>query len=213
MGTLFILYTVHLWSNNITRFTGQEKPPEQDCELTPSSRGRQRKKNPKYFDYETEEDHVKAPRKSSGGRGRAASKKTPAKNGKAKNAGQQAVDGEEEGTDKTPQESDGKTSEETPKKVVRAKKTPTKKTPAKKTPAKKTPAKKTPTTGEGGVVDTVQQENGTPTPKTKNVRKRRAKEVEPITEPPCKEDQGEPPIEPEEEILPGGRRRRGAAKA
>ncbi|XP_044024943.1 general transcription factor 3C polypeptide 2 [Siniperca chuatsi] len=199
---------------------GQEKPSEQHCDLTPSSRGRQRKKNSKYFDYETDDTlnvqsvQQRPPRKSSGGGG-AASKKTPAKSGKAENATQQTADGEKEATDKTPQESDGKISEETPKRAVRAKKTPTKKTPVKKTPARKTPTTDVGLpTGEGGVLDTVQQENGTPKPKRKYVRKQPAQEVEPVTEPPCKEKgEGEPPIEPEEEIQPGGRRRRGAAKA
>ncbi|XP_070782154.1 general transcription factor 3C polypeptide 2 [Enoplosus armatus] len=193
----------------------EEEPSEQHCDLTPSSKGRQRKKNSKYLDYETDESlQQKPPRKSSGGRG-AASKKTPAKRGKAKNATQQTADGGKEATDETPQESDGKILEETPKKTVRAKKTPTKKTPAKKTPTRRTPAKKTPTTdrglppGEGGVVDTEQQENGTPKPKRKYVRKQPAQEVE--AEPPCKEAQGGPPIEPEEETQPSGRRRRGAA--
>lgn len=156
----------------------------------------------------------KQPRKSSGG---ASPKKTPARGQKAKNATQQTGDGEKEATDKTAQESDEKTSEETPKKTARAKKTPSKKTPAKKTPTKKTPAKKTPAavvaTAAGGAVDAVQQENGTPKPKRKYVKKQRVQEVTPVTEPPCGEAQGEPPTVPEEETEPGGRRRRGAAKA
>ncbi|XP_045898845.1 general transcription factor 3C polypeptide 2-like, partial [Micropterus dolomieu] len=204
---------------------GQE---EQHYDLTPSSRGRQRKKNPKYFDYETDVFDVesvqqKTPTEKSRGEG-ATSKQTPAKSGKAKNATQQTADGENEATDKTPQQSDGKTSEDTPKKVVRAKKTPAKKTPAKKTPAKMTPAKKTPakktpntdgdiSSGKGEVLDTVHQENRTPKPKRKYVKKEPTKETEPVTEPPCKEAEGELPIEPEGETQPGGRRRRGAAKA
>ncbi|XP_051265270.1 general transcription factor 3C polypeptide 2 [Dicentrarchus labrax] len=191
---------------------GQEEPSEQCCDLTPSSKGRQRKKNPKYLDYETDDNEQnvqqKTPRKSSGrggrGGGRTAPKKTPAKSRKAKNATQQTEDGEIEATDKTPQESDGNISDETPKKAVRAKKTPTKKTPAKKTPAKKTPtADAGLPAGEGGA--TVQKENGTT--KRKYVRKR------PVAEPPRKEAQEEPPVEPVEEIQPGGRQRRGAAKA
>ncbi|KAM9339283.1 general transcription factor 3C polypeptide 2 [Symphorus nematophorus] len=201
---------------------GEETPPEQ-CDLTPSSKGRQRKKNPKYFDYETDKAvnvqsvHQRKPqRKSSGGRG--ASKKSPAKSGEAENDTQQTADGEiETTTEKTNQESDGNISKETPKKTGRARKTP-KKAPAKRTPAKRTAAKKTPTADtdggrpaeEGGVVDAVQQENGKP--KRKYVRRRPVKE-EPVAEPPCEEAQGEPPAEPEEEIQPGGRRRRGAAKA
>ncbi|XP_041815137.1 general transcription factor 3C polypeptide 2 [Chelmon rostratus] len=203
---------------------GQEKPSEQFCDLSPNSKGRQRKKNPKYFDYETEgsfsvQSAQQEPRRRRS-RGGAASKKSPAERGKAKNDTQQAAGEDIEAPDEIPQESDGKISKETPKKAVRGKKTPTKKTPAQKTPAKKTPAKKTPakktpakkTDGplpsvEGGVVDTVQQENGTP--KRKYVKKRPAQEVEPVAEPACKEAEGEP----EEETQPGGRRRRGAAKA
>lgn len=140
-------------------------------------------------------------------------KRTPAKSGKATRAAEHAADGELEASDKTPKESDDKISEETPKKPVRAKKTPTKRTPARKTPARKTPAKKT-TAADGdlpaeedGVSNTLQQENGKP--KRKYVRKRPVQEVEPVREPPCKEAEEEP----EEEIQPGGRRRRGAAKA
>ncbi|XP_033505045.1 general transcription factor 3C polypeptide 2 [Epinephelus lanceolatus] len=196
---------------------GPEKPAEQCCDLTPSSRGRQRKKNPKYLDYETEsvfdvQSSQQKPRRKSSGEGRAAaSKRSPAKSRKAKTATQQSEDGEEEKAgDKTPQEPDGKTSEETPKKAVRAKKTPRKKTPAKKGPAKKTPTTDGDLpTGEGGVVVTAQQENGTPKPKRKYVRRKPVQE--PAPEPPREEAQGEP-TEPEE-TTPSGRRRRGAAKA
>ncbi|XP_074471258.1 general transcription factor 3C polypeptide 2 isoform X2 [Sebastes fasciatus] len=299
---------------------GREQPSEPCCGLTPSSRGRQRRKNPKYLDYETEDvfdvqsPQQRARRSSSGGGGGgggggagggAASQKTPAKRGRAKNTTQQTEDGETEATDKIDQESDGKTSQETPppllpppppppppppqkkkkkkKAAARAKKTPTK---------KKTPARKTPSTdgglpaggggdvvpaggggggdvvpageggggdvvpaggggggdvvpaGEGGGgdvvpaggggggdvvpaggggggdvvpagggVDAVQQENGTPKPKRKYVRRRPAQEAVPEPEPPCEEAPGEPPTEPEEETTPSGRRRRGAAKA
>nr|XP_046228665.1 general transcription factor 3C polypeptide 2 isoform X2 [Scatophagus argus] len=203
---------------------GREKPPEPCNDQMPSSKGRQRKKNPKYFDYVTDDTlnvqstQQKASRKSSGERGgAAASRRTPAKSAKAKNDTKQIADAEIKATDKTPPDSDGKMSEETPQKAVRAKKTPTKKTPGRKTPAKKTPAKRAATSdgglsaGEGGAVDTVQQENGTP--KRKYVRKRPAQETVPVTEPPCQEAQGEPQTEPEEETQPGGRHRRGAAKA
>ncbi|KAA8582879.1 hypothetical protein FQN60_015425 [Etheostoma spectabile] len=200
--------------------SGPEKLSKQCCNLSPSSKGRQRKVNPKYSEYETDglyggKEGQKQRRKSP----EAASKKTPAKRGKAKNATQQTEDGEKE--------PEGKTSQETPEKAVRARKTPTKKTPARKTPKKKTPAKKTPTkktctkrtpakktpttdgglaTGEGGIVDAVQQENGTPKPKRKYVRKQPAPEPDP--ESPCQEAQGEP-----EETTASGRHRRGAAKA
>ncbi|KAI9547328.1 hypothetical protein NQZ68_018552 [Dissostichus eleginoides] len=209
--------------------------PDQGCHISPSSKGRQRKKNPKYLDYETEEvtNVQRSPRKTqrqSSGRGKgAASEKSPVKNGTNEDTTQQTEDGGQDETDKTLSESD-----ETPKKAVRAKKTPAKKTPAKKTqvkktpakktpakktpakktpakktPAKKTPAKQTPTTDEslptdeGGIVDAVQEENGTPKPKRKYVKKQQpVKEV--VIE--------EPPNEAEEETTPSGRRRRGAAK-
>ncbi|XP_070705564.1 general transcription factor 3C polypeptide 2 [Pempheris klunzingeri] len=189
---------------------GQDKPSEHDCNLTASSRGRQRKKNPKYFDYETDDaaDAQWSQGKTRRGGG-AASKRTPAKNRRAWDATEETDDEDTEAPDKTPQESDGKTSEETPKKAVRAKKTPAKKTPAKTAPAVKTPA----TDGGKGGVDAVQQENGTPKPKKTCVRKQPKQEVDSVTEPPCKEAQGGAPIESEEEIQPGGRRRRGAAKA
>lgn len=157
----------------------------------------------------------KKPRRTSRGSGEAF-KTTPIKTEKVENATQQNTDGEEEAT---PQESDGKTSEEAPKKSVRARKTPSKKTPAKRTPGKKTPAPKTPTAdgglpaGKGGVVDAPQQENGKPKPKRQYVKKQHRQTATPVTEPPCEEAPGEHPAEPEEEIEPGGRRRRGAAKA
>ena len=106
----------------------------------------------------------------------------------------------------------------TPAKKTPAKKTPAKKTPAKKTPARKTPASKTPNadgglaTGEDGAVQpvqAVQQENGTPKPKRKYVRKQPPQET-PVAEAPAEEAQGE---QPEEALGPGGRRRRGAATA
>ncbi|KAI3364542.1 hypothetical protein L3Q82_011325 [Scortum barcoo] len=211
-GFLLTLYIVRLWSNNITFPAGQEKPSEQSCNLPPSSKGRSRKKNSKYLDYETDEAldvQNKSPRKSSG-RG-AASRKSPATSREDKNATEPTA--EEESIE--PQESDGQLSEDTPKKAGRARKTPIKKTPARKTPAKRTPAKKTPTTDggveTGGVVDGMQQENGTPKPKRR--RKQPVQEEEPAAEPPCTEAQGDPPTEPEEETERGGRRRRGAAKA
>ncbi|XP_034435734.1 general transcription factor 3C polypeptide 2 isoform X2 [Hippoglossus hippoglossus] len=124
---------------------GQEKPSAQNQELTPSSRGRQRKKNSKYADFETDDKSTgpKTPRKRSGG-GRTPSNTSPAKSEDAKNATQPPADKEKEATDTAAQESDGKTSEESPKKAARAKRTPSKQTPAKQTPAKQTPAKQTP---------------------------------------------------------------------
>ncbi|KAF0023886.1 hypothetical protein F2P81_024516 [Scophthalmus maximus] len=197
---------------------GQEKPSEQDRDLRVTSRGRQRKKNPKYSDYETVRTSPRqtSPRKSSRRAGRTPPKTTPAKIVEAKDATQQAANGEKEGADKTAQESDGDASEETPtKKSARARRTPSKKTPARKTPAKKTPVRKTAWangslgTGEDGVVDAVPPEIETPKPKRKYVKKQPAqKSAAPVTEPPpCVE------AEPEEQIEPGGRRRRSAAKA
>ncbi|KAM7395967.1 hypothetical protein PAMA_007308 [Pampus argenteus] len=192
---------------------GQETPSKPLWDLTPSSKGRQRRKNPKYIDYDTKDTsdvqnvQQKRSRKSSGGG--ATSRKTAAKSVKAKKATQQPEDGEEEPTDKIPQESDGKTSEKTPKKTVRAKKTPSKKTPAVKAPS----TDGSPPTAQGAGLDTTQQENGTPKPRRKYVRKQIKQEVEPVTDPPpCEKDPGEPAVEPEEEIQPGGRRRRSAAK-
>lgn len=204
--------------NNITLLAGQEKSSEEGSNLYPSSKGRQRKKNSKYLDYETEDTNSvqsapqKTPRKSAGRRGRAASKKCPAKDATHKSA-----DGEECDADLTPQGPDGNISEEAPRRRGRPRKNSSKNTPARKTPAKKTPSRKTPTAdgglpaGEGGDANNVLQENGAP--KRKYVRKRPAQEVEPATEPPCKKAQGEPQIEPDEEVQPGGRRRRGAAIA
>ncbi|KAK1888846.1 General transcription factor 3C polypeptide 2 [Dissostichus eleginoides] len=196
--------------------------PDQGCHISPSSKGRQRKKNPKYLDYETEEvtNVQRSPRKTqrqSSGRGKgAASEKSPVKNGTNEDTTQQTEDGGQDETDKTLSESD-----ETPKKAVRAKKTPAKKTPAKKTqvkktpakktPAKKTPAKKTPAKKTPAkqtptlmrVSQLMREENGTPKPKRKYVKKQQpVKEV--VIE--------EPPNEAEEETTPSGRRRRGAAK-
>lgn len=198
--------------------------------MTPSSKGRQRKRNSKYLDYETQQSPCapqKSPTKSAGRRGRSASKNSPAKTGKAKNVGQKTADGDDGEAERTPQDLDGQISEETPKKKVgRPRKAPTKETPARKTPGRKTPGRKTPgrktpgretpttdgglPSGEGGVVDATQKENGTP--KRKYVRKRPAREVDPPAEPPLKEAPEEPQVVPEEELQPGGRRRRSAAK-
>uniref|UniRef100_A0A3Q1CLL0 General transcription factor IIIC, polypeptide 2, beta n=1 Tax=Amphiprion ocellaris TaxID=80972 RepID=A0A3Q1CLL0_AMPOC len=194
----------------------QEKPSEQSGDLPPSSRGRQRKKNPKYFDYETDDVPVekqKTPRRRSG-RERAASQKTSAKRGKAKTATQQTADEAKEATDKTPPEVVDETEAETPKKQGKPRKTPSKRTPAKKTPTTKTPARKPPatdgdlTSGEVVVQDSVQQENGPPKPKRKYVRKQPVQNVEPVKDPPSENN-----TEEHEEVGSGGRRRRGAAKA
>lgn len=211
--------------NNVALLAEQEKSSDECFDLTPSSKGRQRKRNVKYLDYDTEDAFCaqnvqeKSRRSSAGGRGRgrgrAHDKKSPPESEKPGNATQKTADGEVEVCVQTPQNSDGTISEETPKQAGRPKKTPTKKTPAKKTPAKKMPVR-TPSmdgglpTAEGGDVGTVQQKNGTP--KRKYVRKHPAKEVEPATDS-CKEARVEPQAEAEEEEeAPGGRRRRSAAK-
>ncbi|XP_022048403.1 general transcription factor 3C polypeptide 2 [Acanthochromis polyacanthus] len=194
--------------------SGQEK--EQSRYLPPSSKGRQRKKNPKYVDYETDDVpdvKQKTPRKRSRGE-RGASPKTPPKRRKATTATQQTPDEEKEATDKTPPEVVEEPEAETPKKQAKPRKTPSKKTPAKKTPARKTPARKTPvtdgdlTSGEVVVQDSVQQENGAPKPKRKYVRRKPVQNVEPVRDPPSENNTEEP-----EEVESGGRRRRGAAKA
>ncbi|XP_069028468.1 general transcription factor 3C polypeptide 2 [Embiotoca jacksoni] len=211
---------------------GQDKPSEQSLDLTPSSKGRQRRKNTKYLDYETEDTIIvqtfqqKRPRKSPEGK-EAASLKTPEKRGRPKAAKRRAEDeAPAESVEQTAEETANKPTsakktpakktpakktpakktpaKKTPAKKTPAKKTPAKKTPAKKTPAKKTPAKKTPAVGEDlAAGEAAKQENGTPKPKRKNVKKQPVPEPEPV----------KPPAEPEEEPEPGGRRRRGAAKA
>lgn len=189
---------------------GQEKPSEDRVELTLSSKGRQRKKNSKYLDYETDDKAIephspKTPRKSPGGR-RAASQKLWAKSKTAKTATQDTADGENEGTDKTPTECDGQTTAETANEPVRGRKAASKRTPAKKTPARKTSNTDVDfPDGEGVVKDTVQQENGMPKPKRKYVKRQPVQQVEPVKE--------KEPEEPDEEPGHGGRRRRGAAKA
>ncbi|XP_041661493.1 general transcription factor 3C polypeptide 2 [Cheilinus undulatus] len=185
---------------------GQEKPPETP-DSTPSSKGRQRKKNPKYLDFETDkllDEQNKTDRRSSEG---GASKRSPVKRQKPENDTQEASDGKNEATSETPKESDGVKAKKTPKKAARAKKTPTKRTPGRKTPSKKTTTTKGALPNlEGGVADSAQQENGTPKPKRKYVKKQRIQVEETVTEAP-------PSEEAPEEITPGGRPRRGAAKA
>ncbi|XP_074541915.1 general transcription factor 3C polypeptide 2 [Halichoeres trimaculatus] len=168
---------------------GQEQPSEQPSDfLAPTSKGRQRKKNPKYFDFETEdtsEVQKNTPKVSPrGGRG-VTVKKTPTRKSKAKNDTQEAADGEDEANVQTSPECDGVISKETPKKANSSRKT------------KATPVKKTPATDEGvqpiegGVVEAEQQENGTPKPKRKYVRKQPVQKVEPVVEPPpCDGEEG-----------------------
>ncbi|KAK2855921.1 hypothetical protein Q5P01_004656 [Channa striata] len=182
-----------------------DKKPSEQWNLTASSKGRQRKKNSKYQDYETEDTNVSKSLVSGGGE--ASSKKTPSRSPRAKNARPHTADVREGGTKETTEESNGNVSEETPKRTVRASKTPTKRSAAKKTPTNRARP-----TAADVAVDAVQQENGTPKPKRKYVRKQPAPDATPVPESPCGEDQAGPPVAPEEEAEPGGRRRRGAAK-
>lgn len=154
----------------------------------------------------------KTPSRSSRGGRAAAVKRTPATKAKANNDTKETAEEENQTNVPTSPECDGEISKETPKKAARVKKT--KRTPVKKTPAKKAPVKKSPATDErpqtveDGVADAAQQENGTPKPKRKYVKKQPVQEVVPPDPPPCEEKEAS-----EEEIQPGGRRRRGAAKA
>lgn len=104
---------------------GQETPSEQGCNLSSNSRGRQRKKNPKYFDYETGDAfNVQSAQQEPGrrsSRGGAASKKSPSKCAKA-NATREPAGAGTEAADETPEEAGGKMTKETPKKAARGKK-------------------------------------------------------------------------------------------
>ncbi|KAF3703131.1 General transcription factor 3C polypeptide 2 TF3C-beta Transcription factor IIIC 110 kDa subunit [Channa argus] len=187
--------------------TVQGKPSEQ-WNLTPSSKGRQRKQNLKYQDYETDGTLISKSLVTKGGE--ASPKKTPARSPKVKNATQHIADGEEGASDKTTETPDGKVPEKTPKRTIRA----SKKTAGKKTPSKKVASNDGPhPTATGVALDTVQQENETVKPKRKYVRKQAVQDATPDTEPPCGKNEAGPPVVPEEEEAePGGRRRRGAAK-
>ncbi|KAM9354940.1 general transcription factor 3C polypeptide 2 [Pholidichthys leucotaenia] len=173
---------------------GQEKPAEESLDLIPSWKGRERKKNSKYFDYETEETYSpkKSPRKQSAGKG-AASKKSPTKDGKVK-----TENDKEELADETKLECDGQAPAEPPKKRGRPRKTQGKGTTT-----------KSKITGEGVAEGAAQLENETPKPKRKYVKRKVVEHVQPVEEPQGEKDPGES----EEKTELGGRRRRGAAKA
>lgn len=197
-----------VWNNNFTLIPGQETPSEQDLDLQAGSKGRQRKKNSKYLNYETDDlfdVEQKTPKQSSGGGAGASPKKTPARSGKPENVIQETADKDKDETDNAAQESGEKAPEKTPKRRGRGR--------GRKTSSKRTPAKKTPATGgclpaaAGEAVDAVEQENGTPKPKRKYVKRKQAQNATPVTEPLG----GEAPVMPEEETEPGGRRRRSAA--
>ena len=146
----------------------------------------------------------KTPRRSSGEQ-RAAPQRSAAKNRKAKTP---TTDGEDESKDKRTPESVGQTVAKTPKRQGRPKKSLSENVSDKAAVTDgDRPAGEA---GEGAVDSAVQQENGTPKPKRKYVKKQPALEVK---DPQCEKDSEKLPTEPEEEVEPGGRRRRGAAKA
>lgn len=185
-------------SNKISLLTGQDKPSEQSLYLSPSSKGRQRKKNSKYLDFETyytddfKINKQKLPRKSPG-KG-LAPKETPTKHRKTKTSEKQTAN--------RGKKSAKQTVLVTPRRPRRSRKT-----QLVTTPSAAVSAGGDLSIGEagGGVAEnTVQQENGTPKPKKKYVRKKPVEEVR---------DPGDVPAAPDEEVEPGGRRRRGAAKA
>ncbi|XP_014841528.1 PREDICTED: general transcription factor 3C polypeptide 2 [Poecilia mexicana] len=184
---------------------GLDTPSQQDIYLSSSSRGRQRKRNSKYVDFETNDTDIvksvkqKSTRKSVG-KG-ATSRKTPTKRRKTKTPEQQTTNGEKESPQTIP--ADSVDTVITPRKPKRPRKT---------QPAETASAPGDLPTGEtgGGVVEnSVHQENGSLKPKRKYVRK---KPVEEVKDPPD-EEKPDPPAEPDEEVQTGGRRRRGAAKA
>lgn len=72
----------------------------------------------------------------------------------------------------------------------------------------KTPARKPAAEGEVATGDASQQENGTAKPKRRSTKKQRL-QLDSVPEPPPDPE----PTEPEEDVQPGGRRRRGAARA
>lgn len=177
---------------------GQDKPSEQSLYLSPSSKGRQRKKNSKYLDFDTENtDDVKSnkqksPRKSP--QKGLSPQETPAKHRKTKTSKKQTANRGKESAEQTVLV--------TPRRQGKTRKT----QPATK-PSAAVSAGGDLAIGEagGGVAENpVQQENGTPKPKRKYVRK---KPVEEVKHP---EDV---PAAPDEEVESGGRGKRGAAKA
>ncbi|XP_013883285.1 general transcription factor 3C polypeptide 2, partial [Austrofundulus limnaeus] len=180
---------------------GQEEQSEQSLYSSVSSKGRQRKKNPKYLDYETADKDISESIKqelikNGSEKKRAASQKGSKRGRKPKAAVQQAVDGDNETKEQTPSDSVGENVAATPKKPGRKKKI--------QPEAPVATDGGLPAEGDGGgaAERSVNQENGTPKPKRKYVKKKAA---EPAEEPPLEE-------EPEEEVETGGRRRRGAAK-
>ncbi|XP_034018307.1 general transcription factor 3C polypeptide 2 [Thalassophryne amazonica] len=181
----------------------QRQPAEQLRELVPTSSGRQRKRNVKYLDYEmdgtwgVQPDEQDLPKKSP----RASSQKCSG----AKISPKKTADGDQEAMDKIPQTSVRKTSKKTERKTP-------KKCVSKKTPVKPAAEAELPG-GESGAAGNVQQENGLPKPKRKYVKKQRVQQQASDTDPAGQEVERETQTEREEETPPGGRPRRGAAKA
>ncbi|XP_056150175.1 general transcription factor 3C polypeptide 2 [Lampris incognitus] len=184
---------------------GQERPTEKLLDLTPSSGGRLRRKNPKYLDYEKElckKQPRKTPVKKSSQNGETPGK-TPAKRGRPKKVAAPEADQDQEEINTPPHKS-----EKAPKKRRVGKKTRIKKT------AKKSPAK-----GDGkltveiGCVESEQQETEPKKPKRKYVKKQVVQKEAPAESTAVQEDQEDTPIATEVETTPGGRPRRSAAKA
>ncbi|KAF7230995.1 general transcription factor 3C polypeptide 2 isoform X1 [Nothobranchius furzeri] len=178
---------------------GQNEPSEQSFNISPSSSGRQRKKNPKYLDYEMNDAGVdktieQAPSKKSSEGDGASLQKGQRKGRKPRAAVQKPSDGKKASTDSV-----GETVAATPKKRGRPPKTP--KPSETVTADGNLPAGKT---EESVAEKSAQQENVTPNAKRKYVRKKAQQVVE---DPPREKD----PAEPEDQT--GGRHRRGAAKA
>ncbi|XP_061562893.1 general transcription factor 3C polypeptide 2 [Cololabis saira] len=191
---------------------GQEKPSEQCLYLTPSLKGRQRRKNPKYLIYETDymgigENVKKETVKTSSKGGIKSSQKNLVKSKKTKTVKRQDLNKEKESTEKTPPDSVDQTAVDMPRKRK-----------ARKIPSKlKKKEKKTVSTDanlsvgkerEKEDAESVKQKNGMPKQKRKYVRKKPEPE-----ESPCDDSSKQTLTPPEEDVKPGGRHRRGAAKA
>ncbi|XP_061609862.1 general transcription factor 3C polypeptide 2 isoform X1 [Phyllopteryx taeniolatus] len=225
---------------------GQETPSKPAFDLTPSSKGRQRKINSRYFDYDTSDanedprdDDVPARKAPTKAVGAATTGKTPGKRGRPRKVPLANVD-----DFITPHVLNGDISSQTIAGVtnydtsnanedprdddVPARKPPTKevepaiprKTPGKRGRPRKVPLAsvddfKTPQALNGDIASQTNasaspcteasSENGTPKPKRKYVRKQIV-HVEPV--PPSEKSLEEEP----EELQPGGRPRRSAAK-
>lgn len=164
----------------------QEQALEQSLDLSPSSSGRERKKNPKFSDYEVS-DSFQTPRTKRSRKSTGEGTASPNKQGNAETVGEQ----EQEPSENKVQDSEKNVPKKTRKR--RGRKLWTKKSTGKKTPAK-------PPGADGAVQDE------TPKPKRKYVKRQVVKQV--VTE----VNLAETPTE-DVELTLGGRPRRGAAKA